>query len=334
MFARSWLRCLTPLAAAVLAGCGDDPTGPNPEVSVSLTAFRPSSPTAKGHYELWIAFALLRAPVEGDDVVENVGTIELRHSAATPAGSFRISSSGAPVDLSGQPMNFEVVPGDVNAPVGGDGKILWQLAVDAFVTIEPDGPEDGDPNLPSLIAGSFLNGTAELSIDPPGASDAIEIDLSGAAGALHLATPTTSSSADESEGAWFATPGGGIASLALPELTVAKRWRYEAWATHATSGTASLGKFLTPSGADQDGAGPLGGAGYSFPGSDFPFSSPGIDLSSSIVFVTLEPPGDSDGSGPFFEILRASLDGAATGTLISMTALPGGVPAATVTIPL
>ncbi len=325
MIRRRSMHLRVPFAAALLlcSGCGDDdttdPGPPPPDVTVTLASFGPSSP-AQGHYELWISFALLR---EGG---------WLRHSEAASAGKFRIGANGAPVNLAGAAIEFEVSPEDPNAPVE-NGKILWQLAIDAFVTVEPEGDSDAVPELPGIIAGSFLNRSATLGIDAP---DAIDVAFGAAAGSLHLATPTTVSSDDEGRGVWFAAPGGAAASLTLPTLSAGTLWTYEGWVQHPSAGIASLGKFLAPSGADQDGAGPLGGSGgYAFPGSDFPFvaAGTGVDLSNSTVFVTVEPPNDADGAGPFFfQVLRVEMSGAAPGTAIAMTS-PAGAPSGTVKIP-
>lgn len=313
------------LAAGILGlggigGCGDDSSGPSPsstDVTVTLSNFAPNSPT-QGHYELWISFALLR---EGPT---------LRHSEAASAGKFKLDAAGKPVSLSGSAMQFKVSPDDPNAQVQ-NGKILWQLAVDAFITVEAEGDTGNEPALPGLLAGSFRSGASTLITDFP---DAIDFDFSTSMGSFHLATPTTSATTDEAEGVWFATPGGGGASLVLPALQIGTLWTYQAWVQHPTSGVASLGKFLLTNLADNDGAGPLGGTGYVFPGSDFPFGAAGTDLANSTIFVTLEPPGDADGSGPFFfRVLSAPVGGAAPGAVVLMTGVPEGIPGATVTIP-
>ncbi len=318
---RSILAILLTSLAGFSAGCGDDETSnPSPtptDMEVTLSNFGPDSPV-EGHYQLWIAFALLRPGPEP------------RHSEAASAGKFRINANGVPVDLAGNPIEFEISPNDPNVELS-NGEIAWQLAVDAFVTLEPDGDDDGDPRLPGIIAGSFLSRSATLSVNE---TDAIDVELSGVAGAFHLATPTTGSTTDETEGVWFAAPGGASASLVLPTLTVGTLWTYEAWVRHPSAGTASLGALLSASGVDQDGAGPLGGSGFPFPGSDFPFGAAGTDLSSSTVFVTLEPPYGVDGPSPFFlEILRAPMSGAASGTPIAMSSLPVGLPTGSVELP-
>lgn len=317
---RSCARLGAPALALLLAvaGCGEDEAGPSPDegMTAAFTGLPPSSPSPGHHFELWVSFARPRLP-------------GLRHSDAASAGAFRIDASGRPVDLNGSPVEFAVDPEDPRAEAR-DGAVLWQLALDCFVTVEPDGEDDGEPLLPGLLAGSFLNGACDLDVDEP---DAIDVDFSSAAGTVHLATPTTTSGADEAEGLWFAALGGAAGSLLLPTLTAGTLWTYEAWVQHPVAGLASLGKFRNPGIADLDGAGPLGGTGYPFPGSDFPFGAAGTDLSGATVFVTLEPPLDADAEPFFLRVLSAPVGGAAPGIAVTLTAFPTPLPTAHVTIP-
>jgi hypothetical protein len=304
--------------AGLVTGCSDDPAGPvgGTTVTANLSNFPASSPT-EGHYELWISFALRRG-----------GDLDPRHSEAASAGKFRIDGSGQPVSLIGGAARFEITPRTENAPVD-NGEVVWVLAADAFITLEPDGDVDGDPHLPGLVAGGFTNGVSALGIDE---SDAIDIDLSGAAGSFVLATPTTAASTDSTEGVWFAQPGGSALALNLPTLTLATAWTYTGWC-QGTAGLASLGFFRDAGAPDSDGAGPRGGTGYPYPGSDFPFDPMAVDLSVGTVFVTLEPPDDVDGAGPFLTILTATVNGAASDTSIPMTSLAGQLPGGTIEIP-
>jgi hypothetical protein len=303
---------------ALLPACSnDDPSGPGPpgDVTVAVTQFDFLA-QGEGHFELWISFAVPR----------------LRHSANASAGKFRVDGAGQLVGLNGQPANFQVDTTDPDAPLDGNGDPRWSLAVDAFITIEAAGDVDDIPG-PALAGGTFLNGTAQLS---PAYADAVNRDFSGIGGSFLLETPSTSTAADAAEGVWFVAPGGGSGSLNLPALPAL--WVYEGWVSNNFAGLASLGRFSTVGGADSDADGPLSGApptdgpGYSFPGSDFPYTTTGVDLSAASVFITLEPVNNADGPGPFFvELLGAPVNGAAPGVPVSMTttALPGG----TVTIP-
>lgn len=280
--------------ALLLPGCGDDSSGPDPQgpetVQVTATGFTPSA-HGGGSFELWISFAT-----------------GLRHSEAASAGRFHINAAGNPVSESGGTMTFAVDPASETVPKESDGSVGWQLVEDTFVTWEPATDTDpGSPNLPAIVAGSFLNGNATLTIV---GADALLNDFTSASGEFHLATPTTISTSDETGGVWFATVGGSASTLVLP--TLPDGWKYEGWISGIFL-DASLGTFADPTRADDDGSGPpvpgQNAVGYTFPGSDFPTGSAGVDLRPSTVFVTLEPPGSADGAGPsFLRILSASVD--------------------------
>jgi hypothetical protein len=309
--------------AVALAGCSDYGSGPPAStiVTAAFTGLAPGSP-GEGHYELWISFALLRG-----------GGPAPRHSEAASAGKFRMDSLGRAMDLGGAPITFEVRPDDPNAQVDGDGNIIWQLAADSFVTIEPEGDSDGAPNLPGIVGGPFVDGTSQLTMHY---ADAIDLDLSAAAGSFLLATPTTADPTDETEGIWFVLPGGTQAALELPEIRDRDLWTYVAWYRDlAGTNLAPLGGFRDPGGPDSDGAGPLGGSGYPFPGSDFPFGAAGSDLSAGIVFISLEPPFDADGPAPFFlRVLSATVNGVTAGTPVTMSRDVSSAPGGTVEIPV
>jgi hypothetical protein len=306
------------IVALTPACSGDDPSGPGTsgEIDVAMTQLGANA-QGDGHFELWFSFAIPR----------------LRHSASASAGKFRFDDAGALVGLDGQPATFAVDTTDPDAQLDGNGDPRWALVVDAFITIEASGDNDDVPG-PSLVGGAFLNGTAQLS---PGYADAVNRNFGGISGSFLLETPSTSAPGDAVAGAWFVSPGGTASSLNLPSL-VGTLWTYEGWVSNNSAGLASLGRFTTVGGPDSDADGPLSGTpatdgpGYSFPGSDFPFGSTGVDLSAASVFITLEPVGNADGPGPFFfELLGAPVNAAAPGVSVAMntSALPGG----TVTIP-
>jgi len=305
------------------AGCGkDSTTGPTnvSDIQVEATGM-PALAQGDGVFELWISFAILTPAPPG-----------LRHATAASAGRFRVDAQGKIVSEAGAPMVFAV---DANNPrvTKVDGKIAWQLAEDSFVTFEPlNDPDPDAPNLPGILGGDFLNGKADLTTE---GDDAFATDFATLAGSFHLATPTTTSSADETQGVWFAAPGGASASLTLPALPVG--WTYQGWITHGAT-TSSLGVFTLADGADADSSGPVVAgqdhAGYAFPGSDFPTGVAGVDLRPGTVFVTVEPPGGTDGAGPsFLRVLSAPLDASQpAGTAVPLTKI-ASFPTFKVTIP-
>jgi hypothetical protein len=274
------------VASALTAGCGDDDgtTNPPPEgIQLALQGFPAPSPP-EGHYELWISFV---------DAA--------RHDNATTVGKFRVAANGAIVDLAGAPVSFQA-PADA----------IWAYAIDTFITIEPDGDADSTPAGAGFIGGDIISREAALTTS---GADALDTSFSSAAGSCVLATPTSSDSTDALAGVWFTNAGGTSAALTLPDLPTG--WIYEGWISRSVEGVATLGRFEATDAPDSDLSGPLRDAGgrvdnpggaYSFPGSDFPYEEPPIDLVPGTVFVTIEPAIDQDGSGPFFlRVLEGSL---------------------------
>ncbi|NNE44705.1 MAG: hypothetical protein HKN12_10880 [Gemmatimonadetes bacterium] len=310
------------LLPAALAACSDpdsdlmSPPDDPGAITLTATAF-PAFAQSEGHFELWIAFGA--GPVS--------------------AGRFKVREGGAIVGTDYQPTSFAVDAADPAVPVDGEGRIRWSAASEVLVSVETSNVPAPRPARitpgPVLLGGTFLNGSAGLS---PTHAGAIGENFGSASGSFVLATPSTQTTADETNGVWFVSPGGGSASLALPDL--AGDWIYEGWVTNNSAGTASLGRFRSATAADTDGAGPLDGVpptdapGYPFPGSDFPFADPGVTLAAGSVFVTAEPVGNADGDGPFFlELMGAPVPGGATpGTSIAMNGT-ASFPTVTVTVP-
>lgn len=303
------------VALALPTGCSDSGTpldaGQFAQVQFEASGFPPLA-QSDATFELWISFALTR------------------HSVAASLGRFRIDGSGNVVGTDSQPITFAADPTSDDVPTDADGNILWQLAVDAFVTLESsdDPGAEPEPTLPAVLAGSFLNGKATLDIT---GGDAIHRDFSSIGGSFHLATPTTSVTTDEADGVWFAAVGGGSASLALPALP--DGWVYEGWISMGTAAAVSLGRFPSPDGIDSNGWGPAGDAdGYLFPGEDFPLGA-GVSLAAGTVFVTLEPTDNFDGEGPlsFLKLLTAT---APSMVGVAQTLTPvASFPTVTITIP-
>ena len=315
------------LGAALLSiafGCeSDDPTSPDTvdEIEFSLSGFPQFRPfDGEGHFELWIAFA-------------DTGG-RLRHETAVSAGTFRTNDSGQAVALDFSPLVFQVDPDDENADQNDDGVVDWPLAVDAFISVQdPNSPERG----PVFLGGNFRNGEATLTVAH---ADAFGNSFAAASGSFVLATPSTAATADSLRGVWFAEPGGGTPSLALP-LLPAGQWRYGGWVSDGFVGSASLGEFVAAAGADSDSSGPLNGVaptdspGWSFPGSDFPFGNPDQDFSNASVSITLEPVDTVLRTEPFFLFLMGAPvpAGVSSNTSIPMNNSSASFPTATIRIP-
>jgi len=300
------------LALAALSGCSDDddngggPSGDGP--TLELSNFPASTPT-EGTLELWISF---------------VGSE--RHDTAESMGKFRVNAQGQLVGIDGN-----------TDPFAGHDE-LWQLAADAFITIEPTEDSDPGPSLPGILAGDILNRHATLTTE---GADAIGVSFAAASGSLVLATPSSSDATDETEGIWFTSALGTTAALTLPNLPADGPWIYEAWASKDSYGMASLGRFYTVNGADDDGSGPLEGSGgridqpgYAFPGSDFPFAGARLSLTPGEAFITIEPTNYSDGLGPFMlTALHAQWGVSSAGTSIPMVNVSSSMPTASLSLP-
>jgi hypothetical protein len=315
-------RSLTLVMLLLLGGCAsDDPAGPTPSNEIELTLsgfpeFRPFD--GEGHFELWIAFA------------ETGG---LRHESAVSVGKFRTDANGQPVNLDFSPLTFSIDPSEPDADQNGDGEVDWPLAVDAFISIqEPGSPDRG----PVFLGGNFVNREATLRVSH---GDAFGTTFAVASGSFLLATPSTATGADETNGMWFVQPGGAAPSLTLPALP--SGWRYGGWAFDNFVGSAELGEFSSPMGADSDSSGPFVGQpptdspGYAFPGSDFPFGNLDQDLSNGSVNVTLEPVDTVPRSEPFFLYVLGGPVPAGVGadTSIPMLNSSASFPTASIRIP-
>ena len=219
----------------------------------------------------------------------------------------------------------------------GDAFPAWfvvhaQDAADAalfVLTIEPAIGDDPAPADTHVLAGEFDAGTAALTIAHPAA---LGDDFTMAAGAYILATPTTADiDEDYDQGIWWLDPGAGPGpSLELPALPAG--WAYEGWVV-GLGGPVSTGRFLTPSGADSDGAGDAAGPDGSppFPGQDY--IDPPMSLIGYAAVISVEPEPDND-PGPFAikPLVDMDVEDIAPPTLQSMANNAASAPTGVVTI--
>ncbi len=168
------------------------------------------------------------------------------------------------------------------------------------LTIEPEPDSSTSPSNVHILAGSFNDSTASLSVADP---SALNNDFSSASGKFILATPTNGSNSNENSGIWFVDISSGTPAMGLNLPSLPSGWKYEGWAV--INGTpVTTGKFSSADGVDE--AAPYSGmsAGPPFPGEDFLNNSPAglsfpVDLSGNTAVITIEPDPDND-SGPFF----------------------------------
>ena len=199
-------------------------------------------------------------------------------------------------------------------------------AVQAFVlTVEPDPDPDPGPSDVHLLGGDFRRLAARLSVAHPAA---LGNNFSSASGGFILAVPSDPN-APYLNGIWWIDPAAGPGpGLNLPVLPAG--WIYEGWVVGA-NGPISTGTFLTPSGADSDGAGPYAGQAPTppFPGQDF--VNPPMSLIGQMAVITIEPVPDNS-PAPFFLkplVDRDIEDTGAPGIFQSMSNRSGNFPTGT-----
>jgi hypothetical protein len=170
----------------------------------------------------------------------------------------------------------------------------------AFVlTIEPYPDNNPAPSDQHLLGGDFNESNASLSISHPAA---LNTNFSTASGHFLLATPTTTSTADELSGIWFINNSSGspMAGLHLPVLPAG--WRYEGWAL-INGRPVSTGVFMNGNMADNFSGFSGSQPGPPFPGEDFISNAPAglsfpTNLSGGMAVISVEPYPDNS-QAPF-----------------------------------
>jgi hypothetical protein len=277
-------------------------------------AARPSSTARPGHaFQIHLTTHQL---VHLDGAFYELWTVF--GSQKLSAGAFNVDADGNLVDGFGHPARFF----STRNPAHADALV---------VTIEPSPDPDLGPSGIAILVGMPHRHRASL---------AFPVDLSTVAGSFILATPTDSSTSDETSGLWFLDPAGPGPSLTLPALP--SGWVWEGWGV--TQGVPlSSGRFTEASGADQSDlfSGPL--PGPPFPGEDFLHNLPAgvstpVNLAdgSSVAVVTIEPDlggTDPTGPGPFSikPLIGAIPEGAADHTSIPLQRDLSSVPSGSAT---
>jgi hypothetical protein len=223
----------------------------------------------EGHYEGW-------AVVNG---------------APVSTGKFNVDEAGMPVELGG---------GSVIDMFDAGTNISNASAIK--ITIEPPGDVDAVPSGLVILTGDVVGRTADLVAAVPG----LETLESMTTGAFILATPSDNAvdSTNNDMGIWYLTmpgPAAGLTNLPDPGAS----WRYEGWVVDVSDPMNpvpySTGRFSSPSGADDNAAGCMGG-GPPFPGQDFTafHCDAVLDLDNGdfVTVLTIEPEPDNL-PGPF-----------------------------------
>ena len=196
-------------------------------------------------------------------------------------GKFTADLEGKLLDLGGSPV------------LGGKftGSVDLTEAAKFFVTIEPGGDADHAPSRTRLVAGTFAELRADLTV-----LEGIYASIGAATGTFILSTPTNGPDSNEDSGLWFINITGGIPARGLMVPFPLTGWNYHGWVS-IDGITVTTGPILGPSTAD--GAAPHSGSlpGFSYPGEDFLEKAPdGLTFPTSVgaarVFVSLEPDPD------------------------------------------
>ena len=204
---------------------------------------------------------------------------------------------GAPVSTG----KFNITPAGVMAPsVFNVNKNDLANATTFVLTIEPQPDPSDAPSSTHVLAGDFIDGSASLSISH---GAALGTDFAGASGTFILATPTTSTTADELSGIWFLDLGSGspMVGLDLPDLPAG--WIYEGW-TVIEGVPVTSGKFMEVDDFDLDD--PYSSSmnpGPPFPGEDYVMNAPSgltfpTNISGGLGVISVEPYPDN-GDEPF-----------------------------------
>jgi hypothetical protein len=203
-------------------------------------------------------------------------------------GKFNVDGDGVLWDLDGNVID------------NGEFQVGRQLGDTTAIvlTIEPDGDTDAIPADTHYLAGSMINGAADLTV---GHGAALGDDFLTSKGVYILATPTNGPESDENSGIWFLTPGSNASvGLFLPDLPAG--WAYEGWVV-VDGMPVTTGRFMDGEGADDAAPYSGAGAGPPFPGEDFLMNAPeGLtfptDLAGTTAVISIEPSPD-DSAGPF-----------------------------------
>jgi len=219
-------------------------------------------------------------------------------------GRFNVNYSGTvyDVDVFGQGLRINGHNGEASFTVTEN----VSSATAYVLTIEPNFDGDPGPSSTHILAGDLSGGIAIAHIGHPAA---IGTTFQNASGSFILATPSNGPDT-ANQGIWWLnlTDSGPVPTLTLPVLP--DGWKYEGWVVNPyTGGFRSTGTFLSPTGADSDGAGPTAGPNPfpPFPGQDFIF--PPIVLNSGFIHgvITVEPYPDPDPYPFKLKILNAPI---------------------------
>ena len=292
--------------------CDDSGTTvPQNSGSLTVSRLRSIDPNVIGTYELW-------GSVEtGLDHGEN---------AYRSMGRFKINTSGALTDTSGNPFS------------PGLGKIANINDIsDIIITIQPPGYDDTIPSNIKILGGAKQLSGSEIIFNLT--MDYIDIlppssQFQTSTGNFILASPTKGiASSEYRRGLWFTRDtSGSTAGLSLPNLPDTTEWTYQAWIIDNSnnSNIYNIGRFDSPLARDNNQQCELsGGLIWNVPGHDWlQANCPGIipDITNLennyTVTITLEPryeQGQALGEPFYIKIFSGNINTLQFGTIQSLT---------------
>jgi len=246
----------------------------------------------QGFYEVWLGVPSQDPPAGTDPWMVPQDYM--------PVAAFRIDGQAEVRNLDGEIKTGFLLPQDLDR----------SRVARAILTYQPSSDVGGPHDIGFVVAaGSFTatGGTITTTAtwDDP---DVIDKDLGELEGSCLLATPTFTGGEAQPQGVWFYGPKADDPSQptlqlgsALPATRTYEMWVYRSdfpnTPTLFPDRIFSCGRFLDPSGADSDGAGPHAhpaGSGPAYPGQDFIVHPDALDLTDGAwrVMVTLEETND------------------------------------------
>ena len=200
--------------------------------------------------------------------------------------------------VNGNPITTGVFSVDQNGSMSTTSFIVndedLQNASTFVLTIEPNPDPSTAPSDVHILAGDFVNNTANLTVDHPAA---LGDNFESSSGKYILATPTNGADNDENSGIWWLDPSSGSLAPGLSLPTLPSGWQYEGWVVIGGN-PVTTGTFTSVS--MEDHAAPYSGdmGGPPFPGEDFIKNAPfdlsfPTDLSAGTAVISIEPVPDN-----------------------------------------
>ena len=217
---------------------------------------------------------------------------------------FNVTQAGDLVVLAGQTMPDQSFPISLDSLLG-----------DILITIEPPGEDDGKPSETRYLAGTFVDGSAELTVVH---SLALGPRYRNSSGAFILSSPSSPVGRKTTEwmsGVWWVDVADAELGMTAPGVYLPYApagWNYEGWVVFDGQ-PLTTGRFIRNSGYDLDDMPDSDSPEYSpyngtdpvprWPGEDFIRNPPeGLtfptDIRGNDLFISIEPSPD-DSALPF-----------------------------------